>query len=171
MQALAREPERAPVRAGTGPERPAARGAPAPGRLAAGRAGDGSRLDEGRRSLLTGAVEVAEVEDEGCVEVGEGAADVRPDCCTEDATGPAAVAVAVPAESQAAPAPAENPSRARPARTMSDMDRANGGRVEGMGTPPRVCARAPVVRADAEPLSSCGVNIKTVSAVPQRFPH
>ncbi len=103
---------------------------------AAGRAGDDSRFGEGSRSLLAGAVEVEEVEDEGCVEVVEGAADVRSDCCTEDATGPAAVAVAVPPESQAAPAPAENPSRANPARTMSDMERASGGLVERMGTPP-----------------------------------
>lgn len=84
----------------------------------------------------TGAVEVAEVEDEGCVEAVEGAAEVRPDCCTAVATEPAAVAVAVPSDSQAVPAPAENPIRARPARAMSGMDRTSGGRVEGMGTPP-----------------------------------
>lgn len=108
---------------------------------AAGRAGEAARSEDGRRSLLTGAVEVAEVEDGGRADVVEGADDARPACCTEGATGPAAVAVAVPSDSHAAPAPAENPMRARPARATSGMDRASGGRIEIISAPPRIACK------------------------------
>lgn len=105
---------------------------------AAGRTGDVSRSEDGRRSLLTGAVEVAAVDDvDGAVCV-DGADDVSPACCTEDMNGPPVAADAVPSVSHATPAPAENPARARPVRAMSGTERANGERVGIMNTPPRV---------------------------------
>ncbi|KAA0918293.1 hypothetical protein FQ137_02720 [Dietzia sp. ANT_WB102] len=137
------------------------------GASAAGRTGD---ADEGRRVVLTGAVEVAAVNDGDVDGGGEGAGDVRPACCTEDAIESTTVDVFVPSESQAAPAPAENPTKASPPRVMSGNDRANGRRVTVM-EPPLVRVRTTAAPALASFFSSCRVNAKGASMAFQCFAH